>query len=187
MNKRTYILAFFIILLILVFGCISLSKAVENSIPKKGKVNDTEVFFRKENKSGSPSLGVFKKDEELEIIEKVGNWYKVKRNNQIGFIYAKYLTPIESSLKNDENVKKEKPQEETSKNEKTETKKFDMELKNNIVVSYLPIYFSNNLNELKTGEKLYKVTERNNWIKVKAQSGAEGWILKDKFDQSIKK
>jgi hypothetical protein len=52
-------------------------------------INDSEgwVYLRSQPSTGSPFISSINKGEKVEILEKTGNWYKVKYKNQSGFIY----------------------------------------------------------------------------------------------------
>jgi hypothetical protein len=52
----------------------------------------SELKFRKAANSKSHSLGIIKKGEEVNVIEKINDeWYKVEYSNKIGYLSSKYL------------------------------------------------------------------------------------------------
>jgi hypothetical protein len=52
----------------------------------------SELKFRKAANSKSHSLGIIKKGEEVNVIEKINDdWYKVEYRNKIGYLSSKFL------------------------------------------------------------------------------------------------
>ncbi len=74
-----------------------LGASIENSAkPKKklGKVNVSSLNVRsKPDKTGS-KIGKLKFNEEVEILEKTGKWYKINKDSLDAYVVGKYITDI---------------------------------------------------------------------------------------------
>ena len=62
-------------------------------------VNGNDVNFRKGPSTSYASLGKLNKGDKVEYISTANSWTKVKYNNQIGYIYSKYISEIETTSK----------------------------------------------------------------------------------------
>ena len=78
---------------------------------KTGTINIDATRLRKENNTTSEILTNIYEDEEVEILEELGEWIKIKYKNQVGFIKKEFI-----------NVKNEKPNDSEDKQNKEENK-----------------------------------------------------------------
>lgn len=108
-------------------------------INKVGYVSAEGLRVRKEPTTDSEEIDSFSKNHKVEIIGQVGNWYKIKLDDGVGYVSAKYISDTKvlevtsrsgSTLKKETTVKNEKiseqvneevEQEETEQNTKEET------------------------------------------------------------------
>ena len=100
--KITLLIAFFII----IFSNIK-------AFAVTGTITEITVNMRKEPSTDSKRLMFVTQDYKVEVLEKVGDWYKIKYNGVTGYVYAKYVDVDESKLE-----AKEPEVEETQKEEK---------------------------------------------------------------------
>ena len=63
-----------------------------------GTVNENVVYLRKSATTDSNILTYVTKDDKVEVIEKDGDWYKIKYNGTTGYIYSKYINVDESKV-----------------------------------------------------------------------------------------
>lgn len=63
-----------------------------------GTVNENVVYVRKSATTDSNILTYVTKDDKVEVIEKDGDWYKIKYNGTTGYIYSKYINVDESKV-----------------------------------------------------------------------------------------
>lgn len=80
-----------------------------------GVVTEITVNMRKEPSTSSKRLMYVTQDYKVDVLEKVGDWYKIKYNGVTGYVYAKYVDVDESKL----TTKNEEPKEDTKKEETT--------------------------------------------------------------------
>ena len=88
-----------------------------------GIITEITVNMRKEPSTDSKRLMFVTQDYKVEVLEKVGEWYKIKYNGVTGYVYGKYIDVDDSKLENkvEEPKKEEIKQEEQNKNENTTT------------------------------------------------------------------
>lgn len=91
-----------------------------------GVITEITVNMRKEPSTNSKRLMFVTQDYKVEVLEKVGEWYKIKYNGVTGYVYGKYVDVDDSKLEVKEPEAEEPKQEETTnKNENTSTEKED--------------------------------------------------------------
>ncbi len=64
----------------------------ESNIPKVGYVDAEGLIVRAEPTTESEELDSLSRNDELDIIGKEGNWYKINLKGQIGYVSAKYVS-----------------------------------------------------------------------------------------------
>ncbi len=118
-----------IILLVLVFTLVSCSSTMEtkeSSIFQQGEVEDCRITTNNVSvKSGAgqnfQSVGQLKKNEEVNVLDKIQNWYAVKLdNNQVGCIDASQAKPIVKEGKEPEPGKPAPRQDQPKDSDETE-------------------------------------------------------------------
>lgn len=133
-----------------------------------GKVYNTSkglVLRGSASKSGDP-LATVPNDKEFEILEDLGEWYKVKIDGKNeGYLFAEYVKVIEDNTHPEQPSENDKPTENTKPNTtKIETKMYRLPL---ITASGIGTIPANT--ELKVEKKL------NNWAYV-SYNNVSGWI-----------
>ena len=87
-----------------------------------GVITEITVNMRKEPSTDSKRLMFVTQDYKVEVLEKVGEWYKIKYNGVTGYVYGKYVDVDDSKLEvNEPEVEEPKQEETTNKNEDTNT------------------------------------------------------------------
>ena len=74
--------------------------------------------MRKEPSTNSKEIMYVTQDDKVEVLEKVGEWYKIKFEGKTGYVFGKYLKVDDSKLE-DTNTKKEEEKIETTEKETT--------------------------------------------------------------------
>ena len=109
--KITLLMAFFIIIL---FNL--------KAFAVTGVITEITVNMRKEPSTDSKRLMFVTQDYKVEVLEKVGEWYKIKYNGVTGYVYGKYVDVDDSKLEvQDKEVEDSKQEETTNKNEDVNT------------------------------------------------------------------
>ncbi len=132
--------------------------------------------LREEANTTSKVLTNIYKGEKVEILEKNGEWYKVKYGSNTGYLKNTLIkedsTSTENTSSNENNSSVP-----SSENQNTDDSKVFIKSATNI--RYQPNMMSNSIVQVEVGKELTKELELGNWIKV-SDGAIEGWILKSK-------
>lgn len=169
------------------------------SMATTATVNTDTLKLRKEASTDSDVLSLLNLGEKLEVIEKAGDWYKVKVNNKTGYVSKDYIKVSEEVSNNnveEENVDNTNQTTNTQTPTETTVIEEQQEETNNQNASYinkelkiikdtncyiLPLINSNILTNLKKDSKVTIKSEVNGWIYVETEE-LTGWILTSSVD-----
>ena len=126
------------------------------------------LVLRKEASKEAESILTISDNTNVEILEKNGDWYKVKYNGSEGYLFAEYVEAKEEQKT--ENKKEVNSKEETS-NIKTQA------VKNNALLYKMPSITSCVEKTIKKDEKVTINYELNDWYNV-TYGKTSGWIRK---------
>lgn len=132
--------------------------------------------LREEANTTSKVLTNIYKGEKVEILEKNGEWYKVKYGSNTGYLKNTLIKEDSTSTENTSN-NENNSSVPSSENQNTDDSKVFIKLATNI--RYQPNMMSNSIVQVEVGKELTKELELGNWIKV-SDGAIEGWILKSK-------
>lgn len=161
-----------------------------------GSVNTPNIRVRKEANTTSEILGNLYLKDSVEILGKKGEWYQIKiHTGHVGYMKAEFI-----DVKGDATSIKELENSNTEKTEKTELKKpsieenkvenksekteeikeekIELEITNEQELRTLPVIYALKLEKLQANQKVTKISEKGNWVKVKTGNNKQGWILK---------
>lgn len=177
------------IAIILIIFASSVTIAVTKS---KGKVTTETLRLRKEASLESTVLELLSKDDEVEIVEEEGDWYKVNFKTYTGYVSKEYISKNDNSEgnsdpKQDEDNNEEKNNEGTNKTDNTDQTINNKELANkqaktnsDLNVYILPLINSNIIGNLKQNTRVDIVNITGVWAYIKTETLA-GWIRVDKI------
>lgn len=160
-----------------------------------GTVTTDGLRMRKEASTDSEIVTSLNTNATVEIIEKTGDWYKVKYYDEYeGYLYAEYVktdsnnnTAVETdTTKNAEETNKQP--EETVESKAPETNgesniQYPIETSTKIGAKLykLPLITSTSINEIPKDTKLQAEKELNNWVYVSSET-ISGWVRKSTLD-----
>ena len=177
-----------VILIALTIGVLGIGS---NVFAATGVTNSETTRLREESNSDSKTLTLIPIYQEMEIISKEGEWYKVKYNEIEGYIFAELLDvtgEIENNSKPNEEsnantqipevptepVEKEPSNENADNKNSPQNLPIDMKTKNEINVKITPLINSNSIGKIEA-EKQVTVTEIiNDWCYITSQN-LSGW------------
>ena len=134
--------------------------------------------LRKEASVDSYTLTKIYEGENVEILEKNGEWYKVKYANNVG--YLKNSSIKEDSNNNTANTQNENNNTGTNKNtDNTKADSLKVITNSQTKLRYQPSMISNVIVQVEEGKELIKNRELGNWIQV-SDGTVIDWIKKDK-------
>lgn len=173
-----------ILIILLMFLIINISIAVP------GKLNDSNVRVRSEpTTTSSKVLTNLYLNDPVEVIEKTGDWYKIKTKSGIeGYVFAEYINvtgnvpilgdvakpaPTEKPVKTDTKPAVKEPVKPV---ETLPTKKITKDLAG----KYMPLMYSSNKVTYKKNENIKILDEKGLWTKV-SNDKQESWVLTNKL------
>ena len=149
------------------------------------KVNVETANLRESADENSKILEQLSQGQEVEIVEKSSDWYKVKVKGMTGYLRQDLLTVEEKDTVNANTTtsSEEKAEVETIKNE--ETKTTDTEEKSKIIVEdtklkIVPSINATDIIEVKKDEEVIITETINDWVCVQTKT-TKGWIYKEKL------
>ena len=160
-----------------------------------GTITEITVNMRKEPSTTSKRLMFVTQDYKVEVLEKVGEWYKIKYNGVTGYVYGKYVDVDDSKLEAKEpEVEKPKQEETTNKNEDTNnTQKEDekkpiqdvttdvqveLQIKENVTLRLIPNITSSVIYTSTKALSVDVIEQFGDWSYVYVD-GIYGWVRTD--------
>ena len=184
MNKKLKIVITIIAL------CVGLIFIGTKAYATTGKAINNTTILRKKASTNSEVVELISKGEEVEILEKEGEWYKVKyrsgKDTFVGYI-RNDLLELEGEIKEEE---QEQTSEELSSEDENSSKEVATEveikendkiqLKNDVEIQLLPIIYSCKIEKISANTQITIAEVVGNWCHIEAES-KEGWVLTSKI------
>ena len=193
MKKTLKILGIVLILIVLL-------AAYNFSIAATGKVNENNIRMRKEPNTISAIITNLYKNDEVEVLEKTGDWYKIKYEGKVGYMRSDLIDITSGTVVDAAVVASTAPTPtttqtagttttetttsttaETATSSATTAEKKEYTLKVDTSIKTYPVMYARNKMDVKKGEKVEKKEELGKWIKVKKDT-SEGWILSTEIE-----
>lgn len=148
-----------------------------------GIVTEITVNVREKASTNSKRIMYVTQDDKVEILEKSGEWYKIKYKNKTGYVYAKYV-----KVKDDETISTSEEDnnkaEEENKEEKDTTKDVEKNLKifNDTEVRMIPNISSEIIYIVKSNTDINIIEQIGNWTYI-SFNNIQGWVRTDKITE----
>lgn len=146
------------------------------SFASTATIDATAARLREEASTNSNVLTKIYKGEEVEILEKQGEWYKVKYEKNVGYLKNNLIKEGES---NNTSEKTDNQNENVNKQEENESLKIIA--KSNTNIRFQPSMMSNSILVIDIDKELTKISQIGNWIKV-SDGVITGWILENRVN-----
>lgn len=181
---------FFAILSIVALFFINISFATNTA-----KVNVETANLREKPDNNSKILILLPLDQEVQIIEKEGNWYKVKALGVTGYLREDIIKlneekTVEVSAQQNEvpkettSVQNETPKEEARPTQTTETKTEENQnkkkVKENTKLKIIPAINATDIIEVKQNQEVTIIETMNGWVCIETDL-TKGWIREEKL------
>ena len=150
-----------------------------------GVVTEITVNMRKEPSTDSKRIMYVTQDYKVEVLEKVGEWYKIKYNGVTGYVFAKYVDVDESKLetKKEETSTEEQKETDVKKEENTDSNiqdvtidaKIELQIKNETKVRLIPNITSNVIYISKQVISINVIEQIGNWSYIYVDK-IYGWV-----------
>lgn len=159
------------------------------------KVNVETANLRETPDENSKILELLSNNQEVEVIEKTGNWYKIKANGITGYLREDLISVNEeitnnsnssNNVENDINTNEQvQVEENTEIGQTATTEKTEVELGKQIVVEdtklkIVPVINATDIVEVKKDEEVNVIEIMNGWACIETTT-AKGWIRKEKL------
>jgi len=180
--KITLLIVFFIIIFLNV-----------KAFAVTGIITEITVNMRKEPSTSSKVLRFVTQDYKVEVLEKVGEWYKIKYNGVTGYVFGEYVKVDDSKLQTNkqEDIKQEETtnkNEETNNSQKEENKEpiqdvttdieVELQIKENGTLRLIPNITSNVIYTAKKAVTVEVIEQFSGWSYVYVD-GIYGWVRTD--------
>lgn len=191
------------IVIMAILGIISLFFINMSLAANTAKITVETANLRETADANSKILIQLSQNQEVEIVEEAGEWYKVKYNNITGYVRGDLLdvnkdetentTTVETSSQSQENTNIESQEENTSTEkqedaiEQKEATEKEIELGKQIIgedtkLKIVPTINATDIIEVKKGEEVEVTEIINDWVCVQTGT-AKGWLRKDKIQK----
>lgn len=175
-------------------GIISLFFINMSLAANTGKVSVETANLRETAEESAKILELLSMNDEVEVIEKIGNWYKVKAKGITGYLRQDLITVngevSENNTTSNEVVTDNTVAENKEATQKAETEKKEIELGKQKVVEdtklkIVPVINATDIIEVKKDEEVNVIEIVNGWACVETKT-TKGWIRKEKLQKEEK-
>lgn len=150
------------------------------------KVNVETANLRESADANSKILKQISINEEVEVLEKSGDWYKVKSGNTTGYLRQDLITveeetqtTIDSDIENSAEESNTNKQEQ-SEQETVKTDENNKQVVENTKLKIVPSINATDIIEVKKDEKVEIIETINGWVCVQTET-TKGWIRTEKL------
>lgn len=171
MKKVIKITLTFILILI---ASITITSKV--SATTTGIITEITVNVREKASVDSKVIRFVTQDDEVEILEKKGDWYKIKFKGAQGYVYSEYVKVKEQ----DKIINNKEEQEELISEDEEVTKTIETKLfiPKKALVKIAPNIMSSTIYTAKTDIEINVIEKINKWSYIDVK-GLRGWIIND--------
>ena len=144
---------------------------VTSAFASTATISVSAARLRKEANTESDVLTKIYEGEKVEILEKNGEWYKVKYGNNVGYLKNNLIKEDNDTVTNENVYDANIDSSKVVTNSKTKLR-------------YQPSMISNVIIEIEAGKELTKNIELGNWVQV-TDGTITGWIIKSKITKDL--
>ena len=145
-----------------------------------GKVYNTSqgLVLRSEASKTSTPLATIPNDKEVEIVEDLGEWYKVNVDGKEGYLFAEYVSVIKEQPAENQPTEEQPTDNETVENTKPNTTKIETK------IYTLPLITSSVIGTIPQNTELQIEKTLNNWAYI-SYNNINGWIRTYNYNSEI--
>ena len=160
-----------------------------------GEITQITVNLRKEPSTDSKKIMYVTQDDKVEVLEKVGDWYKIKFEGKTGYVFGEYLKVDDSKLeevsKEDEKIESTEKESTTKTEERVEDTKNEvqeittdipvkLQIKEKTQVRLIPNITSNVIYIAKKVLSIEVIEQVSEWSYISVDN-IMGWVRTDKI------
>ena len=178
------------IVIMATIGIISLFFINMSFAVSTAKIKVETANLRETADENAKILELLSKNEEVEVIEKIGNWYQVKTKGITGFLREDLITVNEEATKSNNTTSEEEVKQEEKpvvnnevEKEETESKEIGLgkqKVVENTKLKIVPVINATDIVEVKKEEEVNVIEIMNGWACIETQN-TKGWIRKEKL------
>ena len=182
-----------IILFAIIITCLSSVLFINMSFAANtAKVIVETANLREEPNSDSKILELASLGEEVEVLEKTGDWYKVKYKNITEYLRNDLIevTQEVSTVNENTNTSSEVVDDQTSNQQTAEEEQQQEEnqlgtykMQKETMLKITPLINALDIQILKVDEQLQVTNILNNWAYVTTSNGTQGWVRMERLTQ----
>ena len=139
-----------------------------------GTIKEITVNVREKASVESKLIMQITQDDKVEVLEKSGDWYKIKYNHTEGYVYADFIT-VEEEVK--ENTKLTSEDDEV-----TQTIQAKLQIEKNTGVKIAPTIASDIIYTTSKTEAIEILEEVNEWTYIQV-AGIKGWVRNSQIQE----
>lgn len=147
-----------------------------------GIITEITVNLREKPSTDSKKIMYVTQDDKVEVLEKDGEWYKIKVKGKTGYVSGKYLKVDDDKIKQKEEVPENTiPEETQANNEKIEeNKNTNLIIKEKTQIRIIPNISSSIIYKASKDIKINIINQINDWTYISVDS-ILGWVRTDKI------
>lgn len=149
----------------------------------EGIITEITVNVREKASTDSKKVMYVTQDDKVEVLKKVGDWYKIKAKNKTGYVFGEYIKVEDSKLSVAEETNNEQTENQTIKDEE-ENKDITTDAPNKLIVKsktqirIIPNISSSVIYTASKDTEIKIIAQTNNWTYVSIEN-ILGWIRTD--------
>lgn len=173
-----------IIMVMAIIGLLSMFFINISFATNTGKIKTETARLREQPQTDSKVLDLASIGDEVEILEEVEDWYKVKYKNITGYIRTD-LVEVKNKIVDNSNTETSATEVQEEVQEKVQEKvtieKGKYKVVNNVKLKIIPLISAIEFNEISKDAEIEVIEVLNDWAKIKSADGKEGWIRIEKL------
>ena len=175
--KKVIRIPFVLVILLVLIGilCIKVNAATT------GVITEITVNVREEASLDSNIIMFVTQDDEVDIIEKTGDWYKIKYNNTEGYVYADFVK-VKEEVSDNNTQTTQNTNLETEDEEVTQTIEPALQIAKNTGVKIAPSITSNIIYTSSKNEEVQLLEQINNWSYIQL-TNIKGWVRNSQLQE----
>lgn len=147
----------------------------------KGIVTEITVNVREKASIDSNIVMFVTQDDKVEILEKTGDWYKIKYNNKEGYVYSDFVK-VDEKVKTTQNETIDKKLE-TENEEITKTIEAKLLLPKNTGIKIAPNVVSSIIYTPTSDINIELLEQINGWSYISANNSIKGWVRNEQIKE----
>lgn len=148
-----------------------------------GVITEVTVNVRKEASTDAKVIMYVTQDDKVEVLEKNGDWYKIKYKNKEGYVYADFIKVDETISETTKNSEENKVAESSEVEKPTENKEAKLEVISETKIKITPNILSSDIYTLNAGQEIKVLEQMSGWSYISANT-VFGWIRNDAIRES---